>query len=84
MPSNDFPPKIVIDVLYALINMSKAVYVSNSFSHKLLLSHDLLFVVLLDEEFLLLQGQPYGLVFPPAHDAYGHKLTSQSAYYGQI
>lgn len=34
------PPKIVIDVHYALINMPKTVYVSNIFSHKLLLSHD--------------------------------------------
>ena len=28
------PPKIVIDVIYTLINMLKSVYVSNSFSHK--------------------------------------------------
>ena len=34
------PPKIFIDVLYALINMPETVYVSNSFSHRLLLSHD--------------------------------------------
>lgn len=34
------PVKIVIDMLYTFVNMAKAIYISNCFSHKLLSSHD--------------------------------------------
>ena len=48
------PVKIVINMLYTFVNMAKAIYISNCFSHKLLSNHDLLLIGLRDEGFLLL------------------------------